>query len=140
MNENGKEKKVTMHFTASLKNGEVLESTRDLDPVTLTLGKGALFRKLEDEMSSMREGERKTIEVPSSEAFGKYRNELVIAVPMEKFPGSVKIGERYLLKTTDEENIQVSIKEIGENTVVVDGNHPLAGEDLIFDIEIVKVA
>jgi peptidylprolyl isomerase len=137
----GKEgKKITIHFTASLKNGEVIESTRDSQPIQMTLGKHTMFSNLEDEIATMKTGERKTIEVPCAEAFGDYHNELIITLPIENFPDEVQVGERYMLIINDSENMPIFVTEIDDDLVTVDGNHPLAGKDLIFDVELLAVA
>jgi peptidylprolyl isomerase len=138
--EDGKGKTITIHFTASLKNGNVIESTRDGDPIQMTLGKNSVFSHLEDEIAAMKAGERKTIEVSCAEAFGDYRNDLIITLPIENFPDEVQVGERYMLMINDRENMPVSVTEIDGDLVTVDGNHPLAGKDLIFDVELLSVA
>jgi peptidylprolyl isomerase len=136
----GKGKTITIHFTASLKNGDVIESTRNGDPIQMTLGKNALFGHLEDEIAVMKTGERKMIEIPCADAFGDYRNDLIITLPIGSFPDEVQVGERYMLVLNDDENLPVFVTEIEGDLVTVDGNHPLAGKDLVFEIELLSVA
>lgn len=140
MNDSMRGKKITIHYTLQIKNGDVIESTKNRDPVKMTLGNGVLFRRVEDEIATMKSGERKTIELPSTEAFGKYNKKLLFALPADKFPTGVRIGNEYVLLINDTENLPVFVIGIDEDTVTVDGNHPLAGKDLVIEVELLEVA
>ncbi|MBN2160342.1 MAG: FKBP-type peptidyl-prolyl cis-trans isomerase [Spirochaetes bacterium] len=133
-------KKITIHYTLKVKNGDVIKSTRDGDPVKMMLGSGELLGRIEDEIATMKMGERKSIELPSAEAFGHYNSDLRITLPADKFPDGVQIGKEYILQLNESEDLPVSVIDISKDKVTVDGNHPLAGKDLIFDVELLEVA
>jgi FKBP-type peptidyl-prolyl cis-trans isomerase 2 len=87
----------------------------------------------------MSEGENKTVEIPASEAYGDINQDLLAEVPKEQLPENVKIGET-LQGNGPQGPIMVTVREIRENTVIVDANHPLAGKKLIFDLDLVSIS
>ncbi len=140
MTDNNIGKIIKFHYTLLLKNGAVVESTRESDPVQMTLGKSYMLARLEEEIATMKTGDRKSIELSCAEAFGNYHDELVITLPPEQFPDEVEVGKKYVLLLNDKDNLQVAVIDINDDSITVDGNHPLAGKDLIFEIELLEVA
>lgn len=100
--------------------------------------KGALISGFEKGLLGMKVGDKKTVEIPSNEAYGELRQDLVVEVPKDRVPEDVTEGQ--MLQTmTPQGPMNVIVKEVHESHVIIDGNHPLAGKDLIFDLELVSV-
>ena len=131
---------VTVNYTGRLNDGSVFDSSLNegREPLNATLGQGSLIPGFEKGLLGMQEGDKKTVEIPFSEAYGTIREDLVVEVPKERVPENVTEGQ--MLQTmTPQGPMNVTVKEVHENHVIIDGNHPLAGKDLIFDLEIVSI-
>ena len=131
---------VTVNYTGRLNDGSVFDSSLNegREPLNATLGQGSLIPGFEKGLLGMKEGDKKTVEIPSLEAYGTIREDLVVEVPKERVPENVTEGQ--MLQTmTPQGPMNVTVKEVHENHVIIDGNHPLAGKDLIFDLEIVSI-
>jgi len=129
---------VKVHYTGMLDDGTVFDSSREREALNVTLGSGQLISGFEDALMGMTVGETKKLKIVSEQAYGPRREELVIHVEKEKFPPHI-VPEKGLmlnLKGPQEEQIQAIITKISEESVTLDANHPLAGEDLTFDIEL----
>lgn len=133
---------VKVHYTGRLDDGTVFDSSKDREPLVFTLGEGRLIKGFEDAVVGMSVGETKTVRVPSEEAYGPYRNELVLRVDRTQFPPSIEPREGLILSLRQPDGgiIEVAITEISEDSVTLDANHPLAGKDLTFEIEMVELA
>ena len=132
---------VQVHYTGKLEAGELFDSSRERDPLQFTLGNGELIPEFENAVIGMNEGDVKTIQIPSQEAYGPYMEEMKIVVDKANMPEELelKIGLNLTLRGADDRKLNVRIIDIAENTVTMDANHPLAGKDLVFDIELVKI-
>ena len=131
---------VTVHYTGKLEDGTIFDSslTEGREPLSTTLGQGSLIQGFEKALIDMIEGEKKTVNIPSSEAYGEINPTLVAEVPKDRVPEGVEEGA--MLQTmTQQGPMNVLVKEIKEDVVVIDANHPLAGKDLIFDLEVISV-
>jgi FKBP-type peptidyl-prolyl cis-trans isomerase 2 len=84
-------------------------------------------------------GEKVTVRVSPEEAYGAVREDLVVEVPVDKMPGQVEVGQLLQADSGDGQTVQVIVREVKEDVIVIDGNHPLAGQELIFDIEVVSI-
>lgn len=127
---------VTMMYELKV-NGEVVDSNIDNDPLEFTFGVGQLIPGLETRMSHLGEGESAQISVPAAEAYGEYNEEAKQALPKEQFGDlELSVGMPLQGQGQDGQPIQVIVAEVGDNEVVVDFNHPLAGQDLEFSITI----
>ena len=131
---------VTVHYTGRLEDGSIFDSSmvEGRDPLTAQLGQGQLISGFENGLIDMFVGDKKTVEIESIDAYGEYINEMVQEVPKEQMPGEVEVGMP-LEAQTQMGPIKFVVKEIKENSVVVDANHPLAGKKLIFDLEVLNV-
>ena len=131
---------VTVNYTGRLEDGSVFDSSmvEGREPLTAKLGEGQLIQGFENGLVDMEIGETKTIEIPASDAYGEYLNYLIQEVPKSQMPGEVEIGTP-LMADTQMGTIQFVVKEINDETVVLDANHPLAGQKLIFDLEVVSI-
>jgi FKBP-type peptidyl-prolyl cis-trans isomerase SlpA len=131
---------VTVHYTGRLEDGTVFDSsmTEGREPLSTTLGQGSLIPGFEKGLVDMSEGEKKTINISSSEAYGDVNPSLVAEVPKDRVPEGVEEGA--MLQTmTPQGPMNVLVKEVKDDVVVIDANHPLAGKDLIFDLEVISV-
>ena len=132
---------VQVHYTGRLETGEQFDSSRERDPLQFTLGNGELIPGFENAVIGMNVGDVKTIQIPSQEAYGPYMEEMKMVVDRAKMPEELelKIGLNLTVRASDERRLTVKIVDIAEDTVTIDANHPLAGKDLVFDIELVKI-
>ena len=129
---------VKVHYTGILDDGTVFDSSRDREALQVTLGSGTLISGFEDALVGMSVGEKKQLKIVSSGAYGPRREDLVIRLDKAEFPPSLEPREGLMLnlKGPKEQEIQAVITEVSEDSVTLDANHPLAGKDLTFDIEL----
>lgn len=132
---------VRVHYTVKLDNDTIVGSTKNQEPLQFTLGKGQVLPGFEQAVVGMNSGESKTILVAADQAFGPHLDEMVVVVDRGRLPGGLdaKEGDRIKLQTETGETMTVSVTDVSESTITIDGNHPLAGKDLIFDIEFIEV-
>ncbi len=132
---------VSVHYTGTLASGEVFDSSVERDPLKFTLGKGQLIPGFEHAIMGLSVGEKAITNIPSLEAYGEHNPEMVIEVPMNQLPLELdaQVGMQLQLNQPDGQAIPVQITQIDGETVTIDANHPLAGKDLNFDIEVVEI-
>jgi FKBP-type peptidyl-prolyl cis-trans isomerase 2 len=131
---------VTVNYTGRLEDGTIFDSSLNegREPLKATLGQGSLIPGFEAGLIDMEVGQKKTIEISHKDAYGEYREEMLAEVEKERIPSDVEIGA--MLQTFGQNGpMFVKVVEIKENHVVIDANHPLAGKDLIFDLELLEV-
>ena len=131
---------VTVNYTGKLEDGSVFDSSLNegREPLKATLGQGNLIPGFEKGLIDMQEGDKKTISIPFNEAYGERRDELIAEVPKNRVPEEVEVGQ--MLQTmTQQGPMNVIVKEVNESSVVLDANHPLAGKDLTFELEVISV-
>lgn len=133
--------KVRVHYSGRLSSGETFDSSSGREPLEFELGSGMVIRGFDEGVSGMEEGEKKTINIPVNEAYGPHRPEMMIDMPKERFPDNMELEQGMPLMMSDGQghSQQVTIAEIKDESVVLDANHPLAGKDLIFDLELVEI-
>ncbi|NPA58356.1 MAG: peptidylprolyl isomerase [Aquificae bacterium] len=135
-------KVVTFHYTLKDKEtGEVLDSSQEFgQPLTVLFGAENIIPGLESRMEGMKIGEKRTIEVPAAEAYGEKNPELIQKVPKDYFQGiELQKGMPLQAQTPDGQIINMTVVDFDDETVTVDMNHPLAGKDLVFDVEVVDI-
>ncbi len=132
---------VKVHYTGKLSDGQVFDTSEGKDPIEFTLGKGQLIPGFEKGLLDMKVNEKKTITIPKEEAYGEPREDLVQEVEKSQLPEEIKpeVGMGLVSKTPDGREMNLVVAEVKEETIVVDGNHPLAGKDLVFDLEVVEI-
>jgi peptidylprolyl isomerase len=133
---------VQVNYTGKLADGTIFDSSVGRAPLEFTLGKGDMIPGFEKAVLGMRVGQKKTVTIPAAEAFGPYRNDLVVEVPTEKLPSNLipEVGKQVVMSEPDGSTIMVTITKVTDNTsVTMDANSPLAGKDLTFDIELVTI-
>ncbi|HXV82481.1 MAG TPA: peptidylprolyl isomerase [Candidatus Binatia bacterium] len=132
---------VRVHYRGKLQDGSVFDAS-DREPVQFTIGEGHVIEGFEEAVVGMNPGESKTTELPAEKAFGLYREDLVVVVPKNQFASwdlDPTVGERVPIPQRQGPPIEVIVTEVTESDVTVDANHPLAGEDLTLDIELVDI-
>ena len=141
MSEAKKDNVVKVHYTGKLDNGQVFDSSKDREPLEFKIGEGKLIPGFEKGVIGMKLEESKTIKIPYSEAYGDKKQELMIEVQNQQLPEELKpeIGMELVSKRPDGQEQIVKIAEVKEASIVVDANHPLAGQDLTFEIELVDI-
>ncbi len=133
--------KIKVHYHGKLTNGQTFDSSEGREPLEFEVGSGQVIKGFDDGVTGMAVGDKKTIEIPADEAYGPRNEEMVIDMPKERFPAEMvlEIGMPLMMTDGQGQNFQVVITEIKENTVMLDANHPLAGQTLIFDLELVEI-
>ena len=132
---------VKVHYHGRLKTGETFDSSKDRQPLEFEVGSGSVIKGFDDGVTGMGIGEKKTINIPVEEAYGQKNPDMIIEMPKDRFPENMEleVGMSLMMSNGEGQNFQVVIHEIHEESVVLDANHPLAGQDLIFDLELVDI-
>ena len=128
---------VNVHYTGKLKSGEVFDSSEGRDPLSFTIGSGQIIPGFENAIIGKNVGDKVTIEIEPKEAYGEYREDLLIKVENDQLPGPVEVGQ-VLQADNGGQPVNVTVKEVNEDHVIIDGNHPLCGKNLIFEIEVIS--
>ncbi|SUZ33020.1 FKBP-type peptidyl-prolyl cis-trans isomerase SlyD [Roseibaca ekhonensis] len=133
---------VRIHYTGTLEDGSVFDSSEGRDPLEFTVGSGQIIPGLDRAIDGMATGEQKTVTIPATEAYGEYQAEAKQSVPREQIPADIPLdpGTMLNMQTPDGRQVPVQVAEVTEETVTLDANHPLAGKDLTFAVELVSVA
>lgn len=132
---------VKVHYTGKLTNGQVFDSSAEREPLEITIGEGKLIPGFENAILDMKVNEKKTVEIAKEEAYGDVQQELFHQVQKEQLPQDVQpeVGMGLASKGPDGTEHQFRVVDVKEDHIVVDGNHPLAGQDLVFDLELVEI-
>lgn len=132
---------VKVHYTGKLEDGTVFDSSQGGEPLEFTIGGGQIIQGFEDGVVGMNPGESKTVNIPADRAYGPYRQEMVIVVDRDEFPPEISpnIGDQLQMNTPDGQAFIVTVTDVTDTDVTLDANHPLAGKDLTFDIQLVDV-
>ena len=132
---------VKVHYTGKLEDGSIFDTSlaEGREPLETTLGQGQLIKGFEAGLMDMSEGEKKTIEIESADAYGEHNPEMINEIPRAQVPEGVKEGEM-LQGMGPMGPVNVKVVEVKDETVVLDANHPLAGKKLIFDLEVVSIS
>jgi peptidylprolyl isomerase len=135
-------KHVVVNFTGKLDDGTVFATSENSAPIEFTMGDNEVLPAIEEAVEGMELGEMKTVQIPAEEAFGPWREELTEEIPRDSLPDDieVQIGQQFWVEQPGGEPVLVSVADVSEATVTIDANHPLAGEDLTFDLELIDVA
>ncbi len=142
MAEVSKGDKVKVHYTGMLEDETVFDSSVDREPLEFEVGAGHMIPGFDTAVLGMKPGEKKSIHIPSDEAYGPRRDDMMVTIKKEEFPENVdpKIGQQLQVKRENGHIFNVVVVDVSGADVTLDANHPLAGKDLIFDIELVEIA
>jgi len=133
---------VQVNYTGRLADGTVFDSSVGREPLEFTLGAGQMIPGFEKAVFGMKVGEKKTVTIPVDEAYGPRRDDMIMEVPREKLPSDINPEVGMMLESTGKDGGRIIFTIINvsdNNTVTLDANHPLAGKDLTFEIELVKI-
>lgn len=132
---------VKVHYTGKLSDGQIFDSSLEREPLEVTLGQGMLISGFEKGIVDMKLNEKKTITIPVTEAYGEVREELLYEVKKEQLPQDMapEVGMGLASKDQDGKEVQFRVAEVHEDHIIVDANHPLAGQELTFDLELVDI-
>ena len=133
--------KVKVHYHGRLTDGTTFDSLEGREPLEVEVGSGMVIKGFDDGLLGMKIGEKKTIQIPVEDAYGPADPQMVMEFPIDRFPADMKpeIGMQLNMSDGSGNNFPVVIAEVNKETVLLDANHPLAGEDLIFDLELVEI-
>lgn len=137
MIENGKTVKV--HYTGKLENGTEFDSSLQREPLEFTVGTGQLIRGFESGLIGMNVGEQKTIKITPEEGYGPVHESMVLTIPKSNVPDDVQVGAQLQADGQNGQPVVFVVRQVNENEVIIDGNHPLAGKNLIFDVSVVEI-
>ncbi|NIR33214.1 MAG: peptidylprolyl isomerase [Desulfuromonadales bacterium] len=131
---------VKVNYTGKLDDGTVFDSSEGKDPLEFTIGSGQVIPGFENAVDGMEVGDSKTVTLSSEDAYGPRRDEMVLQVERERLPDEIdpQVGQQLQVGSSEDQTMIVQITEVTDDSVTLDANHPLAGKDLTFEIELVE--
>jgi len=131
---------VKVHYTGTLDDGEIFDSSQEKPPLSFTIGSGQVIPGFNDAVIGMEVGETKDVTIPVGQAYGERKDELVIIAPVEQIPPELKprIGQMLEVGGADGEILKVRVVQLDKENITLDANPPLAGQDLNFQIQLVE--
>lgn len=132
---------VRVHYTGKLSDGTVFDSSEGREPLEFVLGENQVIAGFDRAVTGMKAGDEVTVTIPVDQAYGTRRDNLVIQVDKSQFPANItpEIGMSLRMQQPDGSTVRVQVTDVEEKKVTLDANHPLAGEDLTFEIELVEI-
>jgi peptidylprolyl isomerase len=132
---------VRIHYNARLESGTVLDTSAQRDPMKFELGGGQVIPGIDNAVQGMTVGESKTVTIQADEAYGQHNEQLVVSVPHSELPEDLQpsIGMRLKSQAPDGQITELIVTEVTDDSITVDANHPLAGQVLQFDIELIEI-
>ncbi|MBL3657976.1 FKBP-type peptidyl-prolyl cis-trans isomerase [Fulvivirga sediminis] len=141
MSEAKKGDRVKVHYTGKLKDGSVFDSSKDREPLEFEIGSGMMIAGFDKAVTGMKVGDNKTADIPADEGYGQRNTEMVVEVPKAQLPADLnpEVGQQLAMQQPNGQSIPVLVTKVETETIEIDANHPLAGKDLVFDIELVSI-
>jgi FKBP-type peptidyl-prolyl cis-trans isomerase 2 len=141
MNQVKENNTVKVNYTGKLSDGQVFDSSEGKEPIEFTLGQGQLIPGFEKGLIDMELNEKKTITVGKEEAYGDVNKDLIQEVKKTELPQDMtpEVGMGLVSKSPDGQEMNLMVIEVKDESIVIDGNHPLAGKDLVFDLEVLEI-
>lgn len=132
---------VKVHYTGKFEDGTVFDTSMNREPLEFTIGEGQLIPGFEKAVVGMEPGQSLTTEVPAAEAYGPYNEEMLLVVGKDQFPEDVnpQVDQQLQVRQADGRTFVVRVTDVSDSEVTLDANHPLAGEDLTFEIELLEI-
>lgn len=133
--------KVRVHYTGSTEDGTVFDSSKDREPLEFTLGETGIIPGFQEIIVGMNPGDTKTDTIPPEKAYGPHREEMVLDVERDKLPQDLEleVGQHLQLSRSDGQVIPVHVTQLDDASVTIDANHPLAGKDLTFEVDLLEI-
>jgi FKBP-type peptidyl-prolyl cis-trans isomerase SlpA len=132
---------VSVHYTGTLADGEVFDSSVNREPLSFTVGAGQMIPGFDNAVKGMEVKEKKSVTIPAEEAYGEVRPDMVQKISKDQLPPDLKpqVGQQLASQLPSGEQIIVTVKDISDEEITIDANHPLAGKDLTFEIEVIEI-
>jgi len=132
---------VRVHYTGRFEDGTVFDTSQGREPIEFTLGEHEVIPGFENAVAGMQAGETKTTQIPPEDAYGERREDLLIDVPRAEVPADIdpQVGQTLQVQGAGGQVFPVVVASVGEDTITLDANHPLAGRSLIFDIHLIDI-
>lgn len=133
---------VRVHYTGRLDDGTIFDSSEGREPLEFVLGSGQVIAGFDDGVEGMSPGESKSVWIPAVNAYGAHDDDLMLLVELNRFPPNIRpeVGQQLQMTREGEPPVLVTVADVTDDGVVLDGNHPLAGRDLTFDLQLVEIA
>jgi peptidylprolyl isomerase len=133
---------VKVHYTGTLDDGTVFDSSRQRGPLEFTIGQGQILPKFEQAVTGLEPGQTTETRIEAAEAYGQRQEDRIVEFPREKLPEGLEpeVGQKLQMQTESGQTTVVTVTDKAEQTITLDANHPLAGQDLSFEIELVEIA
>jgi len=133
---------VKVHYTGTLDDGTVFDSSRQRGPLEFTIGEGQILPKFEQAVTGLEPGQTTETRIEAAEAYGQRQEDRIVEFPREKLPEGLdpEVGQKLQMQTESGQTTVVTVADTAEQTITLDANHPLAGQDLSFEIELVEIA
>lgn len=133
---------VKVHYHGKLEDGTTFDSSEGREPLEFEVGSGMVIAGFDDGVTGMQIGEKKTIHISADEAYGPVQEEMIMEFPRDRFPDDMtpEVGMQLNMSNGQGQNFPVVIVDVKDTVVILDANHPLAGKDLVFDLELVAIA
>ncbi|HEX9113490.1 MAG TPA: peptidylprolyl isomerase [Nitrospirota bacterium] len=132
---------VNVHYTGRLPDGTIFDTSRSRHPLRFTIGKGQVIAGFEKAVVGMKTGESKTATIPVDLAYGPRRDDMIVTIDRSQLPAGLdpKVGQRLELTQADDQTVLVTVAAVTDASMTLDANHPLAGKDLVFDLELIAI-
>lgn len=132
---------VRVHYTGTLTDGTTFDTSEGREPLEFTAGGGQVIPGFDQAVAGMEPGDTKTVDIPADEAYGPQRDEMMLQVTLDQFPEDMdpEVGQQLQLSQPDGQSVVVRVVDVQDDAVTLDANHPLAGEDLTFEITLVEI-
>jgi FKBP-type peptidyl-prolyl cis-trans isomerase 2 len=132
---------VKVHYKGTLEDGTVFDSSLERDPLVFTLGAGRVISGFDEAVRGMHEGESKAARVPAEKAYGQHRDDMVLDVSREDIPADIELqpGQQLQLQQENAQPVPVMVTDVSDEAVTLDANHPLAGKNLMFELELLEI-
>ena len=133
--------KVKVHYTGTLNDGKVFDSSEGKEPLEFTIGEKQVIKGFEYGIKAMKLNQEKTLKITPGDAYGEKVNELVKTIPKDALPKDIKVekGGRLILKAPSGQQFAAFVQEVNDDNIVIDLNHPLAGKELTFKVKVVAI-
>jgi peptidylprolyl isomerase len=133
--------RVKVHYTGKLQDGTIFDSSIDREPLEFVVGDGNMIKGFDKAVEGMQKGETVTANIPSSEAYGERRTDMMVEVPIDQVPENINptVGQQLSIQQANGQNMPVVVAAVTADKITLDANHPLAGKDLTFEINLVEI-
>ncbi len=132
---------VSVHYTGTLTDGTVFDSSQNREPLVFTIGSGQVIPGFDEAVLGLEPGQSREVTIPSDQAYGAHNDDLVFDVDRSQLPGDISpsVGDQYQMRQSEGQTMIVTVQDVTPEQVTFDANHPLAGQDLTFDIQLVSI-